>query len=31
MRPAADFTPRLIPRHSGVAVPLQTAGILWQH
>ena len=31
MRPASDFTPRLIPRHRGVAVPLQTGGILWQH
>jgi starch phosphorylase len=30
-RPAADYTPRLIPRHRGVAVPLQNGHILWQH
>jgi starch phosphorylase len=30
LRPASDFTPRLIPRHHGVAVPLQMAHILWQ-
>ena len=29
-RPAGDFTPRLIPQHSGVAVPLESARILWQ-
>jgi starch phosphorylase len=31
MRPAGDFTPRAMPRHDGVAVPLQSAHILWQH
>ena len=30
-RPAGDYTARLIPRHPSVAVPLQSAGILWQH
>jgi starch phosphorylase len=30
-RPAADYTARLIPRHPGVAVPLQSDHILWQH
>jgi starch phosphorylase len=30
-RPAADFTPRLIPYFSGVAVPLEMPFILWQH
>jgi starch phosphorylase len=29
-RPAADYTARAIPRHSGVAVPLEAAQILWQ-
>jgi glycogen phosphorylase len=29
-RPATDYTPRVIPRHDGVAVPLETARILWQ-
>ncbi|MGB6429714.1 MAG: alpha-glucan family phosphorylase [Candidatus Acidiferrales bacterium] len=29
-RPASDYTPRLIPYHSGVAVPLETARIIWQ-
>ena len=29
-RPAADFTPRLIAQHPGVAVPLEAARILWQ-
>jgi starch phosphorylase len=29
-RPAGDFTPRLIPQVSGVAVPLETSLILWQ-
>ena len=29
-RPATDFTPRVIPRHAGVAVPLEAAHILWQ-
>jgi starch phosphorylase len=30
-RPAGDYTARLIPRHPGVAVPLQSDHILWQH
>jgi hypothetical protein len=30
-RPASDFTPRLIPYFSGVAVPLEIALILWHH
>jgi starch phosphorylase len=29
-RPAADYTARAMPRHPGVAVPLETARILWQ-
>ncbi len=29
-RPAADHTPRLIPRHDGVSVPLEDVRILWQ-
>jgi starch phosphorylase len=29
-RPAADYTARVIPRRSGVAVPLEAPGILWQ-
>jgi starch phosphorylase len=29
-RPAADFTPRIIPRCAGVSVPLEADGILWQ-
>jgi starch phosphorylase len=29
-RPAQDFTPRLIPRLAGVAVPLEMDLILWQ-
>ena len=29
-RPASDFTPRVIPRHSGVSVPLEADEILWQ-
>ncbi len=29
-RPASDYTPRVIPQRSGVAVPLETARILWQ-
>lgn len=30
MRPASDYTARLIPQHDGVAVPLEDAHILWQ-
>ena len=30
-RPASDFTPRLIPSFSGVAVPLEIPLILWHH
>jgi len=29
-RPAADYTPRVIPRSSGVAVPLEATHILWR-
>jgi starch phosphorylase len=28
-RPAADFTPRLVPQHSGAFVPLEAPFILW--
>ena len=28
--PATDYTPRLVPQFSGVAVPLETGQILWQ-
>jgi starch phosphorylase len=28
-RPAADFTPRLVPQHSGALVPLEASFILW--
>ncbi len=28
-RPAADYTPRLIPHHSGASVPLEASFILW--
>ena len=31
MRPATDYTPRVIPRLPGLSVPLETALILWQH
>jgi starch phosphorylase len=30
VRPATDYTARLIPQDAGVAVPLETARILWQ-
>lgn len=30
IRPAADYTPRLIPQHPGVAAPLEASPILWQ-
>ena len=29
-RPATDYTARVVPRHAGVAVPLEAAQILWQ-
>jgi starch phosphorylase len=29
-RPAADYTPRIIPHHDGVSTPLESARILWQ-
>jgi starch phosphorylase len=29
-RPAPDYTPRVIPQRAGVAVPLESAQILWQ-
>jgi len=28
-RPVADYTPRLVPQHSGASVPLETPFILW--
>ena len=28
--PVGDYTARVIPQHSGVAVPLESARILWQ-
>lgn len=30
IRPATDYTARLVPYHDGVAVPLEAARILWQ-
>ena len=30
IRPATDYTARVIPQHDGVAVPLEAAQILWQ-
>ena len=29
-RPATDYTARVIPQHPGIAVPLESARILWQ-
>jgi starch phosphorylase len=29
-RPAQDYTARVIPQHAGVAVPLESARVLWQ-
>ncbi len=29
-RPFTDYTPRILPHHDGVAVPLEAAKILWQ-
>jgi starch phosphorylase len=29
-RPAADYTPRIIPHHDDLALPLEAANILWQ-
>jgi glycogen phosphorylase len=29
-RPASDYTPRVMPHRSGVAVPMESARILWQ-
>ena len=29
-RPATDYTARLVPYHAGVAIPLESARILWQ-
>jgi glycogen phosphorylase len=31
LRPASDYTPRVIPNLTGVSVPLETSLILWQH
>jgi starch phosphorylase len=30
IRPATDYTARVIPHHTGVAVPLEDERILWQ-
>ena len=30
-RPASDYTVRILPRHAGVAVPLEAPEIVWQH
>ena len=30
-RPAAHYTVRVVPKHAGVAMPLEAAEILWQH
>jgi starch phosphorylase len=30
IRPATDYTARVIPQHDGVSVPLEAAQILWQ-
>jgi starch phosphorylase len=30
-RPVTDYTARMIPSHAGVAVPLESTYILWQH
>jgi starch phosphorylase len=30
-RPAKDYTARIVPSHAGVAVPLETMHIVWQH
>ncbi len=30
-RPAKDYTARIVPSHAGVAVPLESTYILWQH
>jgi starch phosphorylase len=29
-RAAQDYTARLVPRHDGVAIPLESAHVLWQ-
>ncbi len=29
-RPASDYTPRIVPSHSGVSIPLEDAHILWR-
>jgi len=29
-RPAADYTPRVVPRRGGVSIPLEMALIAWQ-
>jgi glycogen phosphorylase len=30
-RPARDYTARIVPKHAGVAVPLEAPYIIWQH
>ena len=31
VRPALDYTARIIPRHDGVSVPLEENHVLWHH
>ncbi|HEX4131692.1 MAG TPA: alpha-glucan family phosphorylase, partial [Pirellulales bacterium] len=31
VRPASEYTPRVVPNVDGVSVPLETSEILWQH
>jgi hypothetical protein len=30
VRPASDYTPRVIPKRPGVTIPLESSRILWQ-
>jgi starch phosphorylase len=30
VRPASDYTARIVPKHAGVAVPLEAGFIVWQ-
>jgi glycogen phosphorylase len=30
-RPTKDYTARILPSHTGAAVPLESPHILWQH
>jgi glycogen phosphorylase len=29
-RPSTDYTPRIVPHHAGVSVPLEASYIKWQ-